>query len=89
MGRPNPQVKAINPPGVYNPNWKGPMPLYPDELNNIMPQLPEALIYRGNILLPQTMKAVENTADEGANGGTCTTAPLVLQYNYMYVYTYV
>ncbi|XP_026736601.1 uncharacterized protein LOC113500123 isoform X3 [Trichoplusia ni] len=25
-----------NPPGVHNPNWKGPMPLYPDELNSML-----------------------------------------------------
>nr|XP_049699480.1 uncharacterized protein LOC110374901 isoform X2 [Helicoverpa armigera] len=32
---PNEKVK-YNPPGVHNPNWKGPMPLYPDELNSMI-----------------------------------------------------
>ncbi|XP_059058824.1 uncharacterized protein LOC131852198 [Achroia grisella] len=27
-----------NPPGVHNPNWKGPLPLYPDELNTMIKQ---------------------------------------------------
>lgn len=27
-----------NPPGVHNPNWKGPMPLYPDELSSMIKQ---------------------------------------------------
>lgn len=25
-------------PGLHNPNWKGPIPLYPDELNTIIKQ---------------------------------------------------
>ncbi|KAH9629871.1 hypothetical protein HF086_013406 [Spodoptera exigua] len=29
-----------NPPGVHNPNWKGPMPLYPDELSSMMKHEP-------------------------------------------------
>ncbi|KAJ2939333.1 hypothetical protein O0L34_g13430 [Tuta absoluta] len=27
---------TLNPPGVFNPNWKGPVPLYPDELSSII-----------------------------------------------------
>ncbi|CAH0698098.1 unnamed protein product [Spodoptera exigua] len=37
-----PTEKSIkyNPPGVHNPNWKGPMPLYPDELSSMMKHEP-------------------------------------------------
>ncbi|XP_075988083.1 uncharacterized protein LOC142984412 [Anticarsia gemmatalis] len=33
---PGPKEIKYNPPGVQNPNWKGPMPLYPDELNSMI-----------------------------------------------------
>lgn len=67
-------VKSINPPGVYNPNWKGPMPLYPDELNNIMPKLPQNPIYRGGIQRPKTIQNIQNDGDESGIGGICTKA---------------
>lgn len=73
LDHPTPPVKFMNPPGVYNPNWKGPMPLYPDELNNIMSQLPESPMYHSRIISPQTKKTIEN-ADEGGIEGTSTSA---------------
>ncbi|KAF9806301.1 hypothetical protein SFRURICE_001096 [Spodoptera frugiperda] len=33
---PTDKSTKYNPPGVHNPNWKGPMPLYPDELNSMV-----------------------------------------------------
>ncbi|CAH0600004.1 unnamed protein product [Chrysodeixis includens] len=34
--QPQEKFPKYNPPGVHNPNWKGPMPLYPDELSSML-----------------------------------------------------
>ncbi|XP_026325423.1 uncharacterized protein LOC113234336 [Hyposmocoma kahamanoa] len=44
------------------------MPLYPDEMNNILPKLPENPTYQGSIQLPQTIKTVQSDADESGIG---------------------
>ncbi|XP_063835786.1 uncharacterized protein LOC135084960 [Ostrinia nubilalis] len=53
-----------NPPGVHNPNWKGPMPLYPDELSSMIKQAAMQNVQNFNkIYLPANTKDASSEAD--------------------------
>ncbi|XP_038217610.1 uncharacterized protein LOC119836377 [Zerene cesonia] len=62
-------IKYNPSPGVYNPNWKGPMPLYPDEINAMIKQ---AALHNLNIQVPVDTKETKIEKDKAERDITDT-----------------
>ncbi|XP_045508136.1 uncharacterized protein LOC123703964 [Colias croceus] len=62
-------MKTNPSPGIYNPNWKGPMPLYPDEINAMIKQ---AALHNLNIQVPVDTKDIKIEKDKAERDITDT-----------------